>query len=301
MAETFTGLKLQGDIGRFGNEDLSDVAGYAELPDGKVLSGTESGRMLLWDGALIKAALVRANVGGDDDSDGRPCHDGMIECITLDVDAGIFHTAGADGYVRTWDFAEVNDAEPGEDTTLVFIEPREEFRILADAASDVATSVKSIIMTEPDHWLVQDEGGGITKVALDESGRPGESRRLVGFHAGPINGLEVSRVSDHAVTVGQDGTVRVFAYVEKREVYAARFNAPATSLALAPARVDEESRVHVVGFDDGVVRVLLRCADRWKLLDCVKPHDERVTCALYAPKGAFLATGSHDGRVFSFP
>lgn len=300
MAETFTGLKLQGDIGRFGNEDLSDVAGYAELPDGKVLSGTESGRMLLWDGALIKAVLVRANVGGDDDSDGRPCHDGMIEFIKLDVDAGIFHTAGADGYVRTWDFAEVNDAEPGEDTTLVFIEPREEFRILADAASDVATSVKSIIMTEPDHWLVQDEGGGITKVALDESGRPGESRRLVGFHAGPINGLEVSRVSDHAVTVGQDGTVRVFAYVEKREVYAARFNAPATSLALAPARVDEESRVHVVGFDDGIVRVLLRCADRWKLLDCVKPHDERVTCALYAPKGAFLATGSHDGRVFFF-
>ena len=303
MAETFTGLKLQGDIGRFGNEDLSDIAGYAELPDGKVLSGTESGRMLLWDGALIKAVLVRANVdaaAGDDDSVGRPCHDGMIEFIKLDVDAGIFHTAGADGYVRTWDFAEVNDAEPGEDTSLVFIEPKEEFRILADAASDVATSVKSIITTEPDHWLVQDEAGGITKVALDESGRPGASRRLAGFHAGPINGLEVSRVSDHAVTVGQDGTVRVFAYVEKREVYAARFNAPATSLALAPARVDEESRVHVVGFEDGVVRVLLRCADRWKLLDCVKPHNKRVTCALYAPKGAFLATGSHDGKVFFF-
>ena len=26
MAETFTGLKLQGDIGRFGNEDLSEHA-----------------------------------------------------------------------------------------------------------------------------------------------------------------------------------------------------------------------------------------------------------------------------------
>ena len=36
MARTFTGLKLQGNIGKFGNEELSDVSGYADLPDGKV-------------------------------------------------------------------------------------------------------------------------------------------------------------------------------------------------------------------------------------------------------------------------
>ena len=36
MARTFTGLKLQGNIGKFGNEELSDVSGYTHLPDGKV-------------------------------------------------------------------------------------------------------------------------------------------------------------------------------------------------------------------------------------------------------------------------
>ena len=36
MARTFTGLKLQGSIGKFGNEELSDVSGYTHLPDGKV-------------------------------------------------------------------------------------------------------------------------------------------------------------------------------------------------------------------------------------------------------------------------
>lgn len=41
MAQTFTGLKLQGEIGKFGALDLSDVTGLAELPDGKVVSGTE--------------------------------------------------------------------------------------------------------------------------------------------------------------------------------------------------------------------------------------------------------------------
>ena len=27
---------------------------FVELPDGKVLSGTETGEMLMWDGGLIK-------------------------------------------------------------------------------------------------------------------------------------------------------------------------------------------------------------------------------------------------------
>jgi hypothetical protein len=36
MARTFTGLKLQGDIGKFGKVELSDVGDFAELPDGKV-------------------------------------------------------------------------------------------------------------------------------------------------------------------------------------------------------------------------------------------------------------------------
>ena len=52
MAATFTGLKLQGDIGKFGRVDLSDVNAFAELPDGKVLSGSERGMLLLWEETL---------------------------------------------------------------------------------------------------------------------------------------------------------------------------------------------------------------------------------------------------------
>jgi hypothetical protein len=36
MASTFTGLKLQGLLGRFGKTALTDIEGYVELPDGKV-------------------------------------------------------------------------------------------------------------------------------------------------------------------------------------------------------------------------------------------------------------------------
>ena len=59
MASTFTGLKLQGYIGKFGKVDLSDIASFTELPDGKVISGSESGAILLWEGNFIKCRFVR--------------------------------------------------------------------------------------------------------------------------------------------------------------------------------------------------------------------------------------------------
>lgn len=58
MAQTFTGLKLQGEVGKFGQLELSDVYGYYELPDGKAVCGTEEGNMILWEGNLVKAHLV---------------------------------------------------------------------------------------------------------------------------------------------------------------------------------------------------------------------------------------------------
>jgi hypothetical protein len=51
MAHTFTGLKLQGEIGKFGRIEISDIAGYAELPDRKVLP--EPG--FLWGGVQLDA------------------------------------------------------------------------------------------------------------------------------------------------------------------------------------------------------------------------------------------------------
>lgn len=50
---------VQGALGRFGGVELSDVAAWLELPDGKVLSGSEAGDLLLWEGGLIKAVISR--------------------------------------------------------------------------------------------------------------------------------------------------------------------------------------------------------------------------------------------------
>ena len=37
------------------------ILAYVELPDGKVLSGTEWGNMLMWDGGFIKVEISRKN------------------------------------------------------------------------------------------------------------------------------------------------------------------------------------------------------------------------------------------------
>jgi hypothetical protein len=50
---------MQGALGRFGAVELSDVAVFVELPDGKVLSGSEAGNLLLWEGGFIKAVISR--------------------------------------------------------------------------------------------------------------------------------------------------------------------------------------------------------------------------------------------------
>ena len=54
MANTFTGLKLQGNIGKFGKIDISDVVGFDELAsNGNIISGTEKGQLLLWEAQFV--------------------------------------------------------------------------------------------------------------------------------------------------------------------------------------------------------------------------------------------------------
>ena len=115
MANTFTGLKLQGDIGKFGRVDLSDVNAFAELPDGKVLSGSERGMLLLWEGNFIKSEISLPK--------GILPHQGNITYVELLIEEGRFITAGVDGYVRQWPYADIDEAEPTDEQPIVEVEP----------------------------------------------------------------------------------------------------------------------------------------------------------------------------------
>jgi WD40 repeat protein len=79
MAQTFTGLKLQGQIAKFGQLELSDTSALYELPDGKVVSGTVYGTLIVWEGQFVKAHLM-LNV-----EDQLPLHGTTEKPATIEV------------------------------------------------------------------------------------------------------------------------------------------------------------------------------------------------------------------------
>ncbi|KOB66841.1 Uncharacterized protein OBRU01_20689, partial [Operophtera brumata] len=83
-AETFTGLKLKGDLGRFGKTEICDVLGVYPMPDEKVLSGCEWGNVLVWEAGLVKSR---------------------------------------DGCIRAWYWDTVEQADPPEDDPYVELNP----------------------------------------------------------------------------------------------------------------------------------------------------------------------------------
>lgn len=118
IAETFTGLKLKGDIAKFGQVELSDVAAFYGFPDGKVLSSTEYGTLLLWEGNFIKCLINMTPEAN--------CHTSAIEVMFRFKD--ILVTAGSDGYIRFWDANEIDQCE-GDDDLMYYIKPQKEIFI----------------------------------------------------------------------------------------------------------------------------------------------------------------------------
>lgn len=108
VARTFTGLKLQGDIGKFGKVEMTDIDCFCHLPDGKVVSGAESGSLLLWEGQFIKCRIGRPGWEG--------CHEGPILHVSLDRTDMVVVTAGADGYIRWWTLRDIDAADTEDDS-----------------------------------------------------------------------------------------------------------------------------------------------------------------------------------------
>jgi WD40 repeat protein len=290
MASTFTGLKLQGSIGKFGQVELSDISSFVELPDGKVLSGTESGNLLMWDGNFIQYTVQRAGPSGTK-ADRTPCHQGMVEFIALEENNGVREivTAGADGYIRRWRFDRLEFAEASEEDPVIALTPSSE--VLVHPGVQIRHMIRG-----DDHWVIQDYAGGLWKFF------PADNRalKILDCHAGKINAAEAAPVSGNytAVTAGQDGTVRAWDVLGGEQMYSRGFNAPVTSLLWAPASSDRECRTIIAGFGDGVLRVLRRFKDSFKLVTVLKPASTALVGLALSPDGGCIATASEGGEIF---
>lgn len=207
LAQTFTGLKLQGEIAKYGQLELSDASGFHELPDGKVLSGTEYGTMILWEGNLVKAHLVL------DREAKTPLHQGGIEVILFEDEQ--FITAGTDGHIKWWSLTDIDNAEADE-IAEVTIHPLKEVAIKTEEGdhAHIINMVKGNGI-----WLVQDAKGRLWQLNCEDL----TSKILLNYHSGEIKDFALSDAYNMAVTVGEDGMVKVWDYSRKQEYYSKKF------------------------------------------------------------------------------
>ncbi|XP_057358624.1 cilia- and flagella-associated protein 44 isoform X3 [Manis pentadactyla] len=302
MALTFTGLKLQGSLGRFGKTVTTDIEGYMELPHRKVLSGSEWGNMLVWEGGLIKAELCRAEK--------KSCHQGPINQIMLDE--GEVITAGSDGWVRIWDFETIDTADTTDDTGLLEIEPINELQV--DKNVKLFSMIK-MNETGNNFWLAQDASGAIWKLDLSFSNITQDPECLFSFHSGAIEAVAVSPHTYLMATTALDCSVRIYDFASKTPLAQMKFKQGGTALTWVPQLVSYTGAQIVAGFEDGVVRILelydpkrlTIFAGRKKISEAdihlkqvFKPHTAPITALAYERDGEILATGSKDKTVFFF-
>uniref|UniRef100_A0A3B3STQ2 Cilia- and flagella-associated protein 44 n=1 Tax=Paramormyrops kingsleyae TaxID=1676925 RepID=A0A3B3STQ2_9TELE len=300
MASSFTGLKLQGQLGRFGRTTPTDIEGYVEFPDGKVLSGSEWGNMLLWEGALIKVEICRRG--------GRPCHNGAIRQFVLDE--GEILTVGIDGAIRAWHFESMDGADSSDGSDLFELEPMNE--VLVGRGVCLVSMVKGTTQGSS-IWFAQDSGGAVWKLDLSFSNMTRDPEAIFTFHSGPIVSMDVSRTSHLMATSALDRSVRVFDLLAQRELICSRFRQNATTVTWEPRGVRYYicGQLLAVGFEDGLLRLLefflppeeggySPDGAQLQLRQAVKPHWGPVSAIAFHSSGRLLATGSKDGTVFFF-
>ncbi|XP_009981330.1 PREDICTED: WD repeat-containing protein 52, partial [Tauraco erythrolophus] len=302
MALTFTGLKLQGALGRFGKTAVTDIIGYVELPDGKVVSGTEWGNLLLWEGGLIKVELCRAGH--------KPCHSAPVSQLVLDE--GELVTVGKDGFIRVWNFETIDAADCVDDTGLLEVEPMNELHVGRNVSLSFMSKVHDCGQPV---WYAQDANGAIWKLDLTFSNMTRDPECLCTFHSGRIEAMSVSPVTYLMATTALDRSVRIYDFISNSQLSEIKFKQGGTALTWAPRVVNPKGGLIAVGFEDGVVRIIevydpkglpvlaghtKRENAEINLKQAFKPHATAVTALAYERNGDVLATGSEDKTVFFF-
>ncbi|XP_008204820.1 cilia- and flagella-associated protein 44 isoform X2 [Nasonia vitripennis] len=307
MSKTFTGLKLQGELGRFGKTEISDIVGVYPMPDEKIISGCEWGNILVWDEGLIKIEVCRKK--------NRPCHSSYIS--QFEYINGELISVGTDGFIHVWYYETIDQAEPSEDTHLVEVEPIYELSIGAqtDGKSLSRTAMLMQIQkkdpSDPDnsHWYAQDGNGGIWLIDLSTLQTPKPSQRLLTCHAGSIVDMDVADWGPYVATIGQDGCVHLYDYQKKNLVLTHQFRDNGCCIIWLPCSVEPSGTTVVCAFETGVIRMISinlqnlnqKVKDgRVKLTQALKPHTMKITRMSMNSLNSLLVTGSEDLTLFVF-
>ncbi|KAK2582044.1 hypothetical protein KPH14_002749 [Odynerus spinipes] len=308
MAETFTGLKLKGGLGRFGKTEISDIVGIYQMPDKKVVSSCEWGNMLLWDGDLIKFEVSKKNK--------LSCHTGPI--VQFEYMNAELVSIGMDGVVRIWFYETIDQANPPEEDPFIEIQPIYEFHITEDESKGLKGNamLMSILRQEPDDpentfWYAQDGNGGLWIIDINTSTIPEVPQKIFTCHAGAISDMGIAQWGPFVATLGIDGCLHIYNYVEKKLILTHNFHDIGKQIIWLPCKVDATGSALICAFGSGIIRVIIAAVlianehnnikDKFtRLVQVLKPHSQSINVMSVNPSCSLLVTGSDDSTIFVF-
>eukprot|EP01083_Nonionella_stella_P152343 488165_1 len=278
MAQTFTGLKLQGKIGKFGEIDLSDVWSFVEFPCGKILSGSEHGNILMWQSDLIQF-VAQPN-------EDEACHRSNIIYVDIlkETESMTLISAGSDGVIKFWECDDIEYFEPSDDLRYYPLQLKHEITVNANA------QLMSIIKYQDLYWMIQDAMGNVYKLWMNEEY---SLRSVMQFHGLYVTSIACGDKSHDAITSGKDGTIRHWNLETQRCDYMKQMQSPVNVM------LPFKETCFMLFCEDGVVRVIEAGKDSFFITYSLRIHDEAIVSAAISSNSQYLATVTDKQLFFS--
>ncbi|XP_034946338.1 cilia- and flagella-associated protein 44 [Chelonus insularis] len=324
MEHTFTGLKLEEKLGRFGNVPFSNIIGVYSMPDGTILSGSDWGNILVWNEGCIEIEVRRKSK--------KSCHRGMI--TQFKYSNGELMSVGVDGWIRVWYYDTIGQANSSPDDRYLEMEPIYEFRIGAESDDDDQNQKKypmlmAIEKKDPDDleetfWYAQDGNGGLWLIDLSTNQLQKPSEKIFTCHAGAITNTSVCPWGNYIVSCGEGGHLNIYNYSSKNLIVSHYFKEICCQVIWLSCSIESTGSTLICGFQSGIVRVLVIDINQAesssnkknkevefdeessqrnnfvRLISAVKPHKRAITVMIFNQVNRLLVTGSEDATVFCF-
>ena len=121
-------------------------------------------------------------------------------------------TAGGDGFIKWWRFADIDNAEADEILEVAISPVRE--KLVKDPKTGKAAYIVSMIKGK-DNWLIADGNGKIWKLPFDTM----EAKEITSYHSKKVTDLAIPQSLNSAITLGEDGQVKLWDFVMDRKFY----------------------------------------------------------------------------------
>ena len=294
--------------GKFGRRQLSNIDAFIQLSDGKVLSGSTWGSLLLWFDGMVKVEIKRRDMSA--------CHNGSV--LQFVVAEGELISIGQDGWIRVWDLESIQQAEGmnlEREDSFFLLDPINEVQVAPDAILQSISRSKIPSTGEETFWYIQDAGGGIWRVDLSFSLTMRKPEKILQCHAGGVTCLATNPTQSILISGGVDG--RISAYNLKRNILtnSVKYHCSVTCMSWIPVKLDHTGTHVLIGFNDGVLRLYYIMAataegnlldtvkslsTTMKLLQAIKPHRESIAKIAIKTHNSITATTCEDNTVYMY-